>query len=271
MNDFIFTEQSYSSARERLVERIQAGLRADPRIAAAWLSGSYGRGEQDAVSDIDLVVVIEEAFAAPFCAWSTVTSSSPPEERMKLFSKFGTPANIHENHNNAPAGGSFSSVLYVDPPVIVDWTITPHSRALRPRATLLLFDRVGVPRLNADQIEISPGQESAPLLSERNAFFWMMAAVTAKYIVRERSEEAQELLVFLEKILGEIESFFDHPVYNTETPLFLDATVQSARLQQLCDRIEALGQQSSLQGELSFPNPRGQVEAILGILKSKKV
>ena len=48
------THAEYAQARERLLERIAAGLAADRRFMAAWLSGSYGRGEQDAVSDIDL-------------------------------------------------------------------------------------------------------------------------------------------------------------------------------------------------------------------------
>lgn len=43
-------------------------LRSDPRIRAAWLAGSLGRGDADRYSDIDLHVVLVEADLAAFQA-----------------------------------------------------------------------------------------------------------------------------------------------------------------------------------------------------------
>ncbi|MFG3258799.1 aminoglycoside 6-adenylyltransferase [Streptomyces sp. NPDC048172] len=53
------TEQA-APAREpaQLIERIAQVLRDDPRVRAAWLSGSRGRGEADAYSDIDVWLVV---------------------------------------------------------------------------------------------------------------------------------------------------------------------------------------------------------------------
>jgi len=51
---------SYTHTRDDLLERIVATLQADSRVVAAWLSGSFGRGVEDAWSDLDLHVAIED-------------------------------------------------------------------------------------------------------------------------------------------------------------------------------------------------------------------
>lgn len=43
-----------TEAQERLIERAAAVTRADDRILAAWLGGSFGNGTADAYSDVDL-------------------------------------------------------------------------------------------------------------------------------------------------------------------------------------------------------------------------
>lgn len=40
--------------RDALLRTIEAALRADERVVAAWLVGSLGRGTADALSDLDL-------------------------------------------------------------------------------------------------------------------------------------------------------------------------------------------------------------------------
>ncbi|KQW70870.1 hypothetical protein ASE17_18605 [Phenylobacterium sp. Root77] len=44
--------------QQALLDQLKAALAADPRIRSAWLSGSFGKGESDAWSDIDLTVVV---------------------------------------------------------------------------------------------------------------------------------------------------------------------------------------------------------------------
>src|SRR6266511_2672866 len=46
--------------RDALLARAQESLEGDPRVVAAWLFGSVGRGTEDALSDLDLFVVIAD-------------------------------------------------------------------------------------------------------------------------------------------------------------------------------------------------------------------
>jgi predicted nucleotidyltransferase len=50
-----------TAEHEALLGELRAVLAADPRVRSLWLSGSLGRGEGDAWSDIDLTVVAEAA------------------------------------------------------------------------------------------------------------------------------------------------------------------------------------------------------------------
>jgi predicted nucleotidyltransferase len=47
-----------TAAQDTLIERIVALLERDKRIAAAWLAGSIGRGEEDEWSDVDVVALV---------------------------------------------------------------------------------------------------------------------------------------------------------------------------------------------------------------------
>jgi predicted nucleotidyltransferase len=47
-------------AQQSLIDSIMRVLTADPRIESAWLSGSFGRGEADDWSDVDVTVVAAE-------------------------------------------------------------------------------------------------------------------------------------------------------------------------------------------------------------------
>jgi hypothetical protein len=44
---------AYTRDRDDLLVRIVGVLQADVRVRSAWLTGSFGRGEADAWSDID--------------------------------------------------------------------------------------------------------------------------------------------------------------------------------------------------------------------------
>jgi hypothetical protein len=234
------TPAKYAAEREALLERIRAWLSADPRICAAWLAGSYGRGEQDAFSDLDLFAVVEEQHAPLLCGVRYASGAGSPPARLALFSIFGDPLNIHENHHNAPRGGTFSAVLYRDPPVIVDWVLVPRSLAARPEETRLLFDRAGVPVGYPAIVPEPLAKDAAPdLLAERMAFFWMMAAVTAKYIQREDRQKAGDLLDFCAQIEAEV-SQLRGSRQEPLAPLVGSArTSQAACLRELCRRVYA--------------------------------
>ncbi len=194
---------AYRAARDALVERLRVELEADARFTAAWLYGSLGRGDGDELSDIDLVVVVEQGFVAQICKrpWETGGQTTP--ERLRLFCQFGEPILIHENHQNAKPGGSFSFVRYRAGGVMVDWSLRPQMGAARAADTLLLFDKVGIALL-PEQGDGPPARDEGKI-AERAAFFWMMAGVTAKYLLRGDKAFVISWLVRLVDIVEEVE------------------------------------------------------------------
>lgn len=50
-------------AQQALIDRIAALLRAEPRVDAAWLAGSLGKGGGDAFSDVDTLVLAKDGLA----------------------------------------------------------------------------------------------------------------------------------------------------------------------------------------------------------------
>ncbi len=171
----------FQKGREMLLATITKGLLQDERVVAAWLLGSDARGESDAVSDIDLCVALADAHSQALCRREEMVTARPVDERLALFSRFGEPVNVHENNHNAPPGGTFTSILYRSAH-IVDWILVPRSQAQRPDTSLLLFEHVPIP-LRQPPAPPKPGR-LAVQIAEQVAFFWMMSAVVAKYLVR---------------------------------------------------------------------------------------
>src|SRR5687767_9473386 len=113
---------SRKSARNSLLEKITSVLQSDNRFVAAWLTGSLGRHGGDALSDIDLTVVVNSQQSAYLCNRPWMIAGRTTEKRLELFSLFGEPVIIHENHHNAPENGTFTCVIYADEALAVDWT-----------------------------------------------------------------------------------------------------------------------------------------------------
>jgi predicted nucleotidyltransferase len=195
--------QAYRQSRDDLLTRIVLELSNDERFVAAWLTGSYGRNEADDVSDLDLNVVVADPFVKSLCAKQEQVSHQTARERLALFTKFGEPALIHENNNNAPKDGTFTFVLYTGSALMIDWVLMPQRNAQRPSQSVLLFDKGNIP------VSAPPSpedvEESRKAVAEQWAFFWMMTAVTIKYIVREDLAFVQEWLEHLHGIARDIE------------------------------------------------------------------
>ncbi len=196
----------YEENRKTLLDTISNALTNDERFVAAWLTGSYARGEADAVSDIDLTVVVGDAYGESLCRRGAMVTAQPPTDRLTLFSQFGEPANVHENNYNAPEGGTFTSVLYQPSAHIVDWILVPYSKAQRPETAHVLFVQLPVPVASP-----LPPPDSATLaekVPEMIAFFWMMMAVVIKYLVRHdlgfvrcRLDELNMLVLDVERLI----------------------------------------------------------------------
>lgn len=229
------------------------GLSADVRFVAAWLGGSFGRGNTDALSDLDLACVATDAASMTLCARPWLVAGGTTNERLALFGRFGQPAAIHENHHNAPPDATFTFVMYRDSGLVVDWTLIAQARARRPAASLLLFDKVGVPvePLCAPQ---SMGQRAAAA-QERLAFFSMIAVVAAKYVARGDILEALKLLDTLYQVTAEIDALTDDRVAyyrrGSSAPLALDQTSQIAAIRALAGRAQLAA--STLEARLGQP------------------
>jgi len=193
----------YRQSREALLTKITEELASDERFLAAWLTGSYSRGDADDVSDLDIQVVVKESYSALLCAKRQQVSHTTTAERLALFSKFGKPALIHENNHNAPKNGTFTFVLYSESALTVDWVMIPQTNAERSLESILLFDKGNLP------ISTPPAPEeleaSKKTVSEIWAFFWMMIAVTVKYVIRGDLVFVQNWLEQLHGIIREIE------------------------------------------------------------------
>jgi len=194
--------EAYRQSREVLLTSIITELSNDERFVAAWLAGSYARNEEDEVSDVDLRVVVAEPYSELLCRRQEQVSHRTTQERFELFSRFGTPALIHENNNNAPEGGTFTLVLYKDSALMIDWILIPLSRAKRMPPSRLLFDKASIP---VSSPELEDKEQSRKFVAEQWAFFWMMTAITIKYTIRGDFVFVQSWLEVLHKLAREIE------------------------------------------------------------------
>ena len=197
----------YRKRRDVLLARIVDVLAMDERFVAGWLTGSYARGNADALSDIDITIAVADPESGSLCQRLEQVSSQTSSERYALFSQFGTPALIHENNNNAPEDGTFTFVLYSESAIMVDWTLIPRSKAKRPGQSILLFEKANIPLtppLEPEQLE-----QSKKAVAEIWAFFWMMTAITIKYMTRSDDVYVTEWLEHLHGLQREIERRLD--------------------------------------------------------------
>jgi hypothetical protein len=197
------TLQSYREQRDALLIKLADSLSKDERFVAAWLTGSFGRKEEDFVSDIDLWLVVSDIDSQSLCKRLDQVSAQTSPERYTLFSQFGKPALIHENNNNAPEGGTFTFVLYSDSAIMMDWTLIPYANVTRPTESRLLFEKI--PITIATFLEIEDLEQSKKSVGEMWAFFWMMTAITIKYASREDGVFVTEWTEHLHTLLYEIE------------------------------------------------------------------
>ncbi len=173
----------YARIRDDLLERIVGVLQADRRVVAAWLSGSFGRGVEDAWSDLDLHVAIEDESLPAFL-----------DERVALYRSIGDPILVQrEMASNAMATSRFQLVIYPGP-IEVDWTIGPESQASRPPETRIIHSRRAIP------IEIPPplpADQRRAVAGDVLTFFWAMAPIAVKFVGRGDSRRASSQIDLL--------------------------------------------------------------------------
>jgi hypothetical protein len=256
---------TYTRDREDFLRRIVDALAPDPRFAAAWLTGSYAKGEQDAFSDIDITLVVSDEYQDTLCARPWTVSPQTTKERHDLFTAFGEPAILHENNHNAPEGGTFTFVAYAGSAVMVDWILRPLSTALRPGDSHLLWDRVGIPLQSPAEPESLETRASEA--SEIAAFFWMMAAVTVKYIHRRDSVFVITWLEELAKLVSEVDRRIEGRSWEYKrgsfTALAATPEEQINAVRQVCTRMENLMPQVKSMGGYVIDSPHPVIETLI--------
>jgi len=261
--------QDYRIGRETLLKQIGTELSKDERFVAAWLTGSYGRNDADEVSDLDITVVVAGPYSKLLCAREEQVSHRTTKERLALFSKFGRTALIHENNHNAPENGTFTFVLYSGSALMVDWVLMPEENAERSYQSILLFDKVNLP--------VSPPpvpeelQASKKTVAEIWAFFWMMVAITIKYISRGDLVHVQNFIEQLHGLMREIERRIKRVpwqhVYTRGSASQLQPTreKQIESLRQLIKRMQTLKPEITNFTEVELVEPMEEIALLLSL------
>jgi hypothetical protein len=237
--------EAYGRTRDELRSRLRASLIADPRVVAAWLTGSFGRDEADEWSDLDLHVAVEDDALAALSGRDSA-----------LFPLVGDPALVQAGFpSDCMPGGTFWLVVY-EGAVHVDWNIGPAGATARSSASVLLFEHRPIP--------LFPKPEAAdPLRVREDAqraieFFWAMAPIALKYAGRGHTRLAITQSALLERAyvalwnaVHEPQRLYDKYHQNRKMQSELDATFPRfgpnidgaaavAVIRSFCDLVEAL-------------------------------
>ncbi len=228
----------HQQERAELLQRITATLQDDPRIVAAWLTGSLGAGSADALSDIDIWAAVADPACGEVCA-----------ARQAYSAQVGIPVLILDGAQNAPAGGAALLALY--PATLgvlqVDWYWVPQSRAQLPPNAQVLFTRATIPL--APPAPLLEGAALAARITQQATFFWAMLPIIAKYILRQNPWKVLELLRLVDWTLEEVKALIGvrplPPTFKAMPQGAVPATAadQLAQLRRLAKEMQALSPQ----------------------------
>lgn len=261
------TLNSYQERRAALLAEITTALSNDERFVAGWLTGSYSRNDADYLSDIDLSLVVSDKYNASLCTRLEQVSARTSSERYALFSQFGNPALIHENNNNAPEGGTFTFILYSESAIMVDWVLIPRSKASRPNQSKILFDKVDIPMSNPPEPDAL--EQSRKSVAEIWAFFWMMTAVTIKYIIRGDNVFVTHWTENLHGLIQEIERRINREPWNytrgSLSQLQITREKQIESIYELCEKMQELKPKVSEFIRSEPATPISEIETLLAL------
>ncbi len=263
--------QTYTKKRDLLLQAIVEKLSADERFTAAWLTGSFARGEQDTLSDIDITLVVADKHCPALCTRPKMKGAQTTKERYELFRSFGQPALLHENNFNAPEGGTFTFIAYAESSIMIDWILRPLTGAQMPEEARLLFEKVSIPVQSS--IESGSQEQQADEASEIMAFFWMMTAITVKYISRREDVFVNTWLEELTKLVSEVERRIAGHGWQYKrgsyTKLKITPAEQIATVRQLCEQMENLKPGVVELGGYAPESPITTIETLIRIAQEK--
>jgi len=199
-----------------LLRRITEGLEADGRVLAAWLVGSFGRGDDPWGSAWVQAVVADEHRDTFILA------------RRENAARPGEPLLVVEAAQNAPPGGAYLMALYDGEagPYEVDWYWQAQSGAQVPSDAHILFDRVGLPpsgrpnefnhsetpaALREAQEAMTPAARRAEEGRNIVSLFWAMLLISASHIARGPAGGDVPFLPMLQSLTGDAQQFVGLP------------------------------------------------------------
>jgi hypothetical protein len=240
----ITLQDHYLEERNQLLKNISGLLERDPRVKAAWLWGSLGRGDGDALSDIDLWIILDDD-----------QIENVISQLRQYTWQVGNPVLFLEAPQNAPEGGAYLMTCYDAPvaPHIVDWYWQPKSLAFIPGQVRLLFDRAGL--VHQDRPVQFPGRPARKETEERPihfiSFFWMMLMITAKQAFRSPWAEEMELIPLLVEPLAKTQQFLrqERILLSEEIPPHQRPGEKVQLLYKLADQMSELVETIAGQGE----------------------
>jgi hypothetical protein len=259
------TQENYTNGRRALLAKITDFLQHDQRFLAAWLAGSFGRGEETWLSDLDLHVVVADSASETLCATPWLSGGRTTPERFELFQHFGTPAIIFEAHSNNQISGTFTYVAYAESAQNVDWMLIPASKAYQEPSTFLLFKKVDLPA--APEPEPLTHEQAQEHIRDASSFFWMIAAGAAKDIAGDLIH-FHLLLSWLKESISKVRYAlnFQQPPFSRDWPeVGYTLEARTAALRQLCDEMESLGSAVQAFGVSVPAGPRVVVEKRLAL------
>ena len=171
--------------RDALLASLVGFLRDDPSVRAAWLWGSFGRGEEDDLSDLD--------------PWLVVEDDAVGQVGVRLLEharRTGTFLFGGESPRNGPPGGGFLSVLHEGRRgfLHVDLYWQPRSGFARLPDRAVILERLGEPRTSPSTAATTPRIEDATIDGDDPveggiAFAWTMLSIAAKTLARHADSD----------------------------------------------------------------------------------
>jgi hypothetical protein len=175
--------------RDDLLDQLLDLLKADPAVDGVALVGSFGRGDADNWSDIDLLILMD----APGVARFADQPAGWPWAQADL---------LTDGRHNSPAGATSVGTTHIRSglPIWVDLHVHPATRTSWPADSRVLFERrpIETGTLSFDQLNASGPRQPATTktASEIRRTYLGYVPIAGKYVGR-RSPMACEMIRFI--------------------------------------------------------------------------
>jgi len=180
--DVVQMLRSHAAERDRILGLLTVLFELDRRVRAAWLWGSFLRGDSDDLSDLDIWLLVPAECVGGFAAV------------IKSFCEAaGNVVSSGENPHNAPPDGRYLGALIAGSHGLhhldIYWQcVTAGALPEGP----VLFNRLDELPVDASPAaEAAPARDDSPLAQCRGklSFIWLMLSVTAKYLARDPASD----------------------------------------------------------------------------------